>query len=67
MSTPIMPAAFIGHGSPMNTLEHNRYTETWRAFGASVPKPRAILMVSAHWYVCGKGVRFVYWRSFGTR
>jgi 4,5-DOPA dioxygenase extradiol len=45
-----MPAAFIGHGTPMNALEHNRYTEAWRAFGASVPKPRAILMVSAHWY-----------------
>jgi 4,5-DOPA dioxygenase extradiol len=35
----------------MNALERNRYTETWRAFGASVPRPRAILMVSAHWYV----------------
>lgn len=46
-----MPAAFLGHGSPMNTLERNRYTEAWRAFGAAVPKPRAILMVSAHWYV----------------
>jgi 4,5-DOPA dioxygenase extradiol len=46
-----MPAAFLGHGSPMNTLERNRYTEAWRAFGAAVPRPRAILMVSAHWYV----------------
>lgn len=46
-----MPAAFLGHGSPMNTLERNRYTDAWRAFGASVPRPRAILMVSAHWYV----------------
>ena len=45
-----MPAAFLGHGSPMNALERNRYTEAWRAFGASVPRPRAILMVSAHWY-----------------
>jgi 4,5-DOPA dioxygenase extradiol len=49
--TTHMPAAFIGHGSPMNTLESNRYTEAWRAFGASVARPRAILMVSAHWYV----------------
>ena len=48
---PSMPAAFLGHGSPMNALERNRYTEAWRAFGAAVPKPRAILMVSAHWYV----------------
>ena len=46
-----MPAAFLGHGSPMNTLQRNRYTEAWRAFGASVPRPRAILMVSAHWTI----------------
>jgi len=46
-----MPAAFLGHGSPMNALEKNRYTEAWRRFGASVPRPRAILVVSAHWYV----------------
>ena len=46
-----MPAAFLGHGSPMNALERNRYTDAWRAFGASVPRPRAILVVSAHWYV----------------
>ena len=46
-----MPAAFLGHGSPMNALERNRYTEAWRAIGASLPRPRAILMVSAHWYV----------------
>src|SRR5690349_4628382 len=46
-----MPAAFFGHGNPMNALERNRYTEAWRAFGASVPRPRAILAVSAHWYV----------------
>ncbi|MGJ4729731.1 4,5-DOPA dioxygenase extradiol [Luteimonas sp. SDU101] len=51
MSPPLMPAAFLGHGSPMNALERNRYTEAWRAFGASVPRPRAILAVSAHWYV----------------
>jgi 4,5-DOPA dioxygenase extradiol len=46
-----MPAAFFGHGSPMNALERNRYTEAWRAFGRSVPRPRGILVVSAHWYV----------------
>ncbi|MGZ4589786.1 MAG: 4,5-DOPA-extradiol-dioxygenase [Actinomycetes bacterium] len=46
-----MPAAFIGHGNPMNALETNRYTQAWRAFGASVPRPRAILVVSAHWYI----------------
>jgi len=46
----VMPAAFVGHGNPMNALDHNRYTEAWRAFGAEVPRPRAILAVSAHWY-----------------
>jgi 4,5-DOPA dioxygenase extradiol len=46
-----MPAAFIGHGSPMNTLERNRYTAAWRAFGAALPRPRAVLCISAHWYI----------------
>ena len=46
-----MPAAFFGHGNPMNALETNRYTAAWRAFGAAVPRPRAILVVSAHWYI----------------
>jgi 4,5-DOPA dioxygenase extradiol len=46
-----MPAAFIGHGNPMNALEVNRYTTAWKAFGAAVPRPRAILVVSAHWYI----------------
>ena len=52
MSEPVtMPAAFVGHGNPMNALDHNRYTDAWRAFGESVPRPRAILVVSAHWYI----------------
>jgi 4,5-DOPA dioxygenase extradiol len=46
-----MPAAFFGHGNPMNALEVNRYTSAWRAFGQSVPRPRAILVISAHWYI----------------
>lgn len=46
-----MPAVFFGHGSPMNTLEVNRYTKAWRSFGESIPKPRAILAISAHWYI----------------
>jgi 4,5-DOPA dioxygenase extradiol len=45
-----MPAGFFGHGSPMNALEHNRYTDAWRAFGACVSAPRAVLVISAHWY-----------------
>jgi 4,5-DOPA dioxygenase extradiol len=54
MST--MPAAFIGHGSPMNTLETNRCTAAWRALGAAVPRPRAVLAISAHWFVHGSAV-----------
>ncbi|WP_265743875.1 4,5-DOPA dioxygenase extradiol [Gordonia liuliyuniae] len=50
METTMMPAAFLGHGNPMNALERNRYTESWKAFGAAVPTPRAILVISAHWY-----------------
>ena len=45
-----MPVAFIGHGTPMNALESNRYTEEWRALGRSVPTPRAVLCVSDNWY-----------------
>ncbi len=45
-----MPALFIGHGSPMNTLEKNGYTEAWQAFGRHLPRPRALLVVSAHWF-----------------
>jgi 4,5-DOPA dioxygenase extradiol len=51
MATELMPAAFFGHGNPMNALEVNRYTSAWRAFGAAVPRPRAILVISAHWYI----------------
>ncbi|HXP92841.1 MAG TPA: 4,5-DOPA dioxygenase extradiol [Candidatus Binatia bacterium] len=45
-----MPVAFIGHGSPMNAIEQTGYSQAWRAFGASLPRPRAILSVSAHWF-----------------
>ncbi len=51
MSDNILPAVFIGHGSPMNTLENNRYTQSWHDFGRSIPRPKAILAVSAHWYI----------------
>src|SRR6185503_15026475 len=51
MTDHLMPAVFFGHGSPMNTLDRNRYTEAWRVFGAAIPRPSAILMVSAHWYI----------------
>jgi 4,5-DOPA dioxygenase extradiol len=48
--TSTLPVAFIGHGNPNNVFGGNRYTESWAAFGATV-RPRAILVVSAHWYV----------------
>ncbi|ELY3574047.1 4,5-DOPA dioxygenase extradiol [Cronobacter sakazakii] len=51
-----MPALFLGHGSPMNVLEDNRYTRAWRTLGETLPRPKAIVMVSAHWFTRGTGV-----------
>ena len=51
VATDVMPAAFLGHGTPMNALDRNRYTEAWRTFGAAIPRPRAILVISAHWFI----------------
>jgi 4,5-DOPA dioxygenase extradiol len=48
-----MPAFFIGHGSPMNALEENIFTVNWRAIGKTIPKPKAILCISAHWETNG--------------
>src|SRR5258705_12801017 len=56
-----MPAIFFGHGSPMNTLERNRYTECWRQLGALAGKPKAILAISAHWYTPGAAVTAMEW------
>jgi 4,5-DOPA dioxygenase extradiol len=46
-----MPAAFIGHGSPMNALEVNDFTRSWRELGRTMPRPRAVLAISAHWFI----------------
>lgn len=51
-----MPAVFFGHGNPMNALETNAFTKAWSAMGRSLPRPKAILAVSAHWYVPFTGV-----------
>jgi 4,5-DOPA dioxygenase extradiol len=51
-----LPAIFFGHGNPMNALEHNAYTQGWSALGAELPRPRAVLAISAHWYVPGAHV-----------
>jgi len=56
MNETRMPALFLGHGSPMNVLEDNRYTRAWQHLGQTLPRPRAILAVSAHWYTRGTAV-----------
>jgi 4,5-DOPA dioxygenase extradiol len=55
MTTP-MPAIFFGHGNPLNALARNVYTEAWSAIGKSIPRPMAVLCVSAHWYLPGTAV-----------
>lgn len=45
------PAIFFGHGNPMNAISQNAWTEGWTTIGRSIPKPEAILSVSAHWYI----------------
>src|SRR6478672_3318276 len=46
-----LPAIFFGHGNPMNALAENDWTRGWAELGRSFPRPRAILCVSAHWYI----------------
>lgn len=48
-----MPILFVGHGSPMNAIEDNEFSRAWKSIGQELPKPRAILCVSAHWYTRG--------------
>ncbi len=50
---PRMPALFLGHGSPMNAIERNPFSDAWIELRKSLPKPEAILCVSAHWFVRG--------------
>ncbi|MGE0156914.1 MAG: 4,5-DOPA dioxygenase extradiol [Geobacter sp.] len=52
----LMPTIFIGHGNPMITLSKNVYTEAWKRIGELIPRPKAILTVSAHWYIKGSAV-----------
>jgi 4,5-DOPA dioxygenase extradiol len=53
---PRMPALFIGHGSPLQAIEPNGHTAIWQQLGRELPRPRAILSISAHWYTRGIGV-----------
>jgi 4,5-DOPA dioxygenase extradiol len=52
-NTPRMPVLFVGHGSPMNAIEENEFVQEWRNLGKSLPRPTAILVVSAHWETRG--------------
>jgi len=54
-----MPAVFFGHGNPMNALARNAFTDGWSAFGQSIRRPRAIVCISAHWYVPATAVTAV--------
>jgi len=54
-----MPALFVGHGSPMNAIEEGPFTAGWRAIAAELPRPRAVLAISAHWYTTGTWVNDV--------
>src|SRR5262245_28916083 len=53
VTEPTQPVLFIGHGSPMNAIEDNRWSRAFGALGAALPRPRVILCVSAHWYTRG--------------
>lgn len=52
----LLPAVFFGHGNPMNAVTQNSYTEAWRRIGEETLRPKAILAISAHWYVPETGV-----------
>jgi 4,5-DOPA dioxygenase extradiol len=54
--TQKMPAIFFGHGNPLNALQDNAYTRAWADIGKKIPTPRAIVAISAHWYVPGTQV-----------
>jgi 4,5-DOPA dioxygenase extradiol len=51
-----MPVLFVGHGSPMNAIEDNRYSRVWHSLASRIPKPKAILSISAHWVTEGNCV-----------
>lgn len=52
-TTPRMPVLFLGHGSPMNAIEDNAFSRSWQALGRDLPRPSAILCISAHWETNG--------------
>jgi 4,5-DOPA dioxygenase extradiol len=56
MESKLMPVVFVGHGSPMNAIEDNEFSRAWEALGKKLPKPSAIVCVSAHWETPGTQV-----------
>jgi len=54
--TKPMPAIFFGHGNPLNAIQENQYTAGWARIGKTIPRPKAVLCVSAHWYLPGTAV-----------
>ncbi len=55
-ASELMPVLFVGHGSPMNAIEDNEFSRGWRAMASRLPRPRAILCISAHWETWGAQV-----------
>jgi len=54
--SPRLPALFVGHGSPLNAIRENEWTGAWARLGRELPRPHAVLSISAHWYVDGTAV-----------
>lgn len=52
----VMPVLFMGHGSPMNAIEENEFVRNWRKLATELPKPRAVVVISAHWETKGTAV-----------
>ena len=59
MSGSRMPVVFFGHGNPMNAIQENAWTQSWAAIGAELPRPSAVLCISAHWYLPATAVTAV--------
>jgi 4,5-DOPA dioxygenase extradiol len=60
MSAPV-PTLFLGHGNPLNAIGANDWTRAWQSLGRELPRPRAVLAVSAHWYLPGTAVTVMPW------
>jgi 4,5-DOPA dioxygenase extradiol len=52
-STDKMPVLFLGHGSPMNAIQETEFSKGWKTIGQSLPRPNAIICISAHWETKG--------------